>query len=136
MPLAVLERSAALVPSTPLVAVGDEDAAGSVAEAPRTPLAALLPAVEPEAVEPEGVELPAVEPEAVEPAAVEPLVDEPHLWLLPFPYACTSRPQILCGWLLPGPVISDPDGAPLPFATCAAVVPLPYRLEASGFDDV
>jgi hypothetical protein len=31
----------------------------------------------------------------------------------------------LCGWLLPGPWIVVPAGAPLPFAIWAAVEPLP-----------
>jgi hypothetical protein len=42
----------------------------------------------------------------------------------------------LCGWLLPGPWMSVPDGAPRSFAIYAAVLPLPYRFEASLFDDV
>jgi hypothetical protein len=37
----------------------------------------------------------------------------------------------LCGWLLPGPNSVVPAGAPLPFAICAAVPPLPWRFEAS-----
>ena len=44
--------------------------------------------------------------------------------------------QTLCGWLLPGPLIIVPPGAPRLFAICAAVLPLPYRFDASGFDEV
>src|SRR5206468_2482194 len=49
---------------------------------------------------------------------------------------CTStswppgQRAILCGWLLPGPC-TLPDVAPFCRATSAAVVPLPYRFEAS-----
>jgi len=56
--------------------------------------------------------------------------------------ACTSTPPLglllcrqsdtLCGWLLPGPVMSVPVAAPRETAICAAVLPLPYRLETSG----
>jgi len=56
--------------------------------------------------------------------------------------ACTSTPPLLfdlwrqsdtlCGWLLPGPVMSVPAGAPRETAICAAVLPLPYRFETSG----
>ena len=42
----------------------------------------------------------------------------------------------MCGWLFPGPVICVFAGAPLPFAICAAVWPLPYRFEASGLEDL
>ena len=52
----------------------------------------------------------------------------PPLLLFGLPHAVT-----LCGWLLPGPVISVPFGAPRPTAICAAVLPLPYRLETSAF---
>jgi hypothetical protein len=38
--------------------------------------------------------------------------------------------RILCGWLLPGPY-SVPDVAPRDVAIWAAVVPLPYRFDAS-----
>src|SRR5207253_1299559 len=38
----------------------------------------------------------------------------------------------LCGWLLPGPCREAPV-APLLRAICAAVVPLPYRFDASPF---
>src|SRR3954471_12514492 len=43
------------------------------------------------------------------------------------------QPVILCGWLFPGPVSNAPAGAPFPSATCAAVLPLPYRFEPSFF---
>ena len=47
----------------------------------------------------------------------------------------------MCGWLLPGPLIVVPAGAPRLLAICAAVLPFPYRFDASafvvfGFDDV
>ena len=54
-----------------------------------------------------------------------------HFFELPL-YACTSRPQILCGWLFPGPKTGVPEGAPLPFAICAAVLPLPYSFDESA----
>ena len=40
----------------------------------------------------------------------------------------------LCGWLLPGPVryTLPAPAAPRPAAICAAVLPLPYRLEVSA----
>jgi hypothetical protein len=53
--------------------------------------------------------------------------------------ACTSTPcecrhvTTLCGWLFPGPNNVVPAGAPREFAICAAVVPLPYRFDASRF---
>jgi hypothetical protein len=38
----------------------------------------------------------------------------------------------LCGWLLPGPYTVVPAGAPRELAICAAVLPLPYFLDASA----
>jgi hypothetical protein len=46
--------------------------------------------------------------------------------LFGLPHAVT-----LCGWLLPGPVIVVPSGAPRLTAIWAAVWPLPYRFETS-----
>jgi hypothetical protein len=38
----------------------------------------------------------------------------------------------LCGWLLPGPKMLVPAGAPFVVAICAAVLPLPYFFDASA----
>jgi hypothetical protein len=41
----------------------------------------------------------------------------------------------LCGWLLPGPLIGVPAGAPRETAICAAVFALPYRFETSDLPE-
>ena len=55
-------------------------------------------------------------------------------WTSTPPLRFDGLPQTvtLWGWLLPGPVITVPFGAPRLTAICAAVRPLPYRFEASA----
>jgi hypothetical protein len=44
-----------------------------------------------------------------------------------------AQSNVLCGWLLPGPVSGWLSGAPRLCAICAAVLPFPYRFDTSGF---